>query len=90
MKEMQDKSKILYKTIGKLVNKIRQEKGIRYIDFCYGNDIPTSTYDYIVNASTQASFYNIARIIKALGLNFEEFGALLDKNLPQEYWNEED
>ena len=46
-----------------------------------------STYDTVINASAKSSFYNIAKIIKALGLNFEEFGKLLDEELPATYWD---
>lgn len=85
---MQVNSEILYKTIGKIVTNLRKSQGITYTDFCYGNDIPMSTYDTIVNGSAQASFYNIAKIIKALGLNFKEFGELLDNALPEGFMNQ--
>ena len=83
---MQENSKILYKTIGKIIHNLRTSKGLKYTDFCYENDIPMSTYDGIVNASNQSSFYNIGKIIKALGLTYKEFGELLDKELPKCYW----
>ena len=44
-----------------------------------------STYDDIVNAKTKASYYNVSKIIKGLGLSFEEFGRLLDKELPENF-----
>ena len=79
---MQDDSKILYKTIAKIIKRTRKQKGYKYTLFCYENDIPTTTYDNIVNAKCQATFFNIAKIIKALNFSFEEFGKLLDKELP--------
>ena len=82
---MQDKSLKLYTAISKIICKIRKEKGIKYTDLCYGNEIPMSTYDDIMNAKTKASFYNIAKIIKALGLSFEEFGELLDEELGKDF-----
>ncbi len=85
---MHENSKILYKAIGKIVTRLRKEKNITYTDFCYGNDIPMSTYDMVVNATAQASFYNITKIVKALGLSFEEFGAFLDKELPENFMNQ--
>ncbi len=81
---------MLYKTIGNLITRLREERGIKYTDFCYENDIPMSTYDMIVNGTTQATFFNITKAIKALGLSFEEFGALLDKELPQNFMNPPD
>ncbi len=85
---MQDDAKILYKAISRVVAKIRKDKGIKYTDFCYENDIPMSTYDDIINHKTKASYYNVAKVVRALGLSFEEFGALLDKELPKDFFKE--
>lgn len=85
---MQKDSEILYKAISRVITKARESKGIKYTDFCYGNDIPMSTYDAIINASVQSSYYNISKIVKALGLTYEEFGKLLDKELPKDYYSE--
>ena len=86
---MQNNSKLLYKAISKVINKTRLEKHIKYTDFCYENDIPMSTYDAIINATAQSSFYNISKVIRALDLSFEEFGALLDKELPENFMHED-
>ena len=82
---MQENVKILYKAISEIITNTRKEKGIKYTDFCYENEIPMSTYDDVINSKTRASFYNVARIVKALDLSFEEFGRLLDKNLPKDF-----
>ena len=87
---MQDNSKILYKAISKIIDKVRKEKNISYTDFCYGNEIPSSTYDDIINAKTKASFLNIAKIIKGLDLNFEQFGKMLDEELPHNFMNNDE
>jgi len=86
---MQDESKILYKAVAKVVHEQRVKNNRSYTEFCYENDIPMSTYDDIINAKTKASFYNISKLVKALGLNFEEFGKLLDENLPKNFMKEE-
>lgn len=83
--KMQENSKVLYKIIGKMISETRKEKGIKYTDFCYENEIPMSTYDDIVKGRTNASFYNIFRVISALGLSFEEFGKMLDSKLPENF-----
>jgi len=44
-----------------------------------------STYDDIMNAKEKASFYNVARVIKALDLSFEDFGKKLDKELGKDF-----
>lgn len=86
---MQDDTRQLYIAIAKIICKIKEDKKIKYTELCYANDIPMSTYDDIVNAKTKASFYNISKIIKGLGLTFEEFGKLLDKELPNNLFDKE-
>lgn len=85
---MQDDAKKLYSAIAKIISEYRKEKGIKYTEFCYENEIPMSTYDDIVAARNNASYYNIARIVKALGLSFEEFGRMLDKELPEDLFKD--
>ncbi|MCM1340041.1 MAG: helix-turn-helix domain-containing protein [Muribaculaceae bacterium] len=84
---MQDEVKILYKTIGELLKDERVRKNLGYTLFCYENDIPKSTYDEILKGKKQTSLYNIFKIIRALGLNFEDFGKKLDAALPPEIWD---
>jgi len=78
---MQEKDAKLYKAIGKVLREYRLSKNLKFTIFCYENDITTSTLNNVENAVTQTYFSKIAHIIKALGLNFEEFGKLLDKEL---------
>ena len=85
MLKMQEEVKQLYTAISRIIVKIKEEKGIKYTELCYENEIPMSTYDDIVNAKTKASYYNVSKIIKGLGLSFEEFGKLLDKELPENF-----
>lgn len=82
---MQDKTQKLYEAVSVVLCKIKNKKGIKYTNLCYENDIPTSTYDDIINAKNKATFVNIAKITKALGLTFEEFGKLLDEELGKEF-----
>lgn len=84
---MQENSLIFYMAVANAIKTTKEEKGIKYTELCYENDISTSTYDNIINAKNQATAFNIAKIIKGLGLNFEEFGRLLDKNLPKDFLN---
>ncbi len=86
---MQENSKKLYKTIGKILHNERIKSGIKYTDFCYENDISMSTYDNIINGSKQITFFNIAKVVKALNLSFEEFGRYLDKELPENFLNQD-
>ena len=85
MLKMQEEVKQLYTAISRIIVKIKEEKGIKYTELCYENEIPMSTYDDIVNAKTKASYYIVSKIIKGLGLSFEEFGKLLDKELPENF-----
>lgn len=87
---MQDETKILYKILGDLLKQERLEKGTGFNMFCYENDIPKSTYNEIIKGKNKANFYNIFKIVRALGLNFEEFGKKLDSALPPEIWDLDD
>lgn len=86
----EEKPKILSKTVGKIFDNARRDAGITYTIFCYENNIKTSTYDRIIKGETQSSFYNLSKMIKALGWNFQKFGEELDKQLPKEFWEDED
>lgn len=86
----EEKSKILSKTVGKLFDKARRGTDITYTLFCYENNIKKSTYDRIIKGETQSTLYNIAKMVKALGWNFQKFGEELDKQLPKEFWDDED
>ena len=86
---MQDDSKKLYKAISKILVNARKQKGIKYTDFCYGNDIPMATYDSIIKGNAQSSFYVITRVVKALDMSFEEFGKLLDQELPPDFMSKD-
>ena len=86
---MQGKAKILYEAISQVIVEQRKISDKNYLDFCDENSIATSTYDNIINATSKATFYNIAKVVKGLNLNFEQFGKLLDERLPKEFWEEE-
>ena len=87
---MQEEALLLHSKISKIITDIRKQKGISYTDFCLGNDIPSSTYDAIIKAENHVYCYNVAKVVKALGMSFEEFGKLLDKELPENFMNSEE
>ena len=87
--KMQDKSKILRKSVSEIVNELRNSQDKEYLKFCDENSIATSTYDNVINGVTNVTFYNLSKFIKGLGISFKEFGELLDKRLPKEFWDEE-
>lgn len=80
---MQEEDAKLYIAIGKVLRKVRTEKNIKFTIFCYENDIAKSTLNNIENGNVQTYFSKIAQVVRALGLSFEEFGKLLDKELKQ-------
>ncbi len=87
---MQEEAKILQRAVSDIITKTRERKEISYTDFCLGNDIPTSTYDAIIKAESRTYFFNIAKVVKALGLSFEEFGKMLDNELPENFMSNEE
>lgn len=86
---MQDKNKILQEAIGRVIKKIRKQKKFKFTIFCYENDISKTTLYMIEKGKNKPYITSLCEIIKALNISFEEFGALLDKELPQEYWDNE-
>ena len=87
---MQDDAKLLHSAISKIIKNERAKIGVSYTDFCLGNDIPSSTYDAIIKAENHVYCFNVAKVIKALGLSFEEFGKMLDEELPENFMNNEE
>ncbi len=85
---MQEKDLELYRIVGKVLRQERLRKDLKFTIFCYENDIATSSLNSIENARAQIYFSNIAKVVRALGLSFEEFGALLDKELPKDFFKE--
>ena len=82
---MQDRDKIIYKAVSKILREQRKKKNLKFTIFCYENDIATSLLNTIENGETHTYFSNVIRVIKALDLNFEEFGKLLDEELGENY-----
>lgn len=82
---MQGNKKILYEAVGRVLKKRRKDMGQKLTIFCYENDIPTTSLSSIEAARTEACYFNIFKIAKALNLSCEEFGRLLDKELPEDF-----
>ncbi len=90
IKSMQGDKKILYEAVGRVLRKRRLDLGEKLTLFCYENDIPTTTLTSIEAARTEACFYNIFKVCRALELSMDEFGKLLEKGLPENFLNKEE
>lgn len=88
IKFMQEYDKIIQKAIGQVLYKVRKSKKLKFTIFCYENDIPKTTLYMIEKGKNKAYATSLCKIISALGLSFEEFGILLDKELPENFHNE--
>ena len=86
---MQDRNKILQEAIGRVIKKVRKQKNFKFTIFCYENDISKTTLYMIEKGKNKPYVTNLCEIIESLGISYEKFGALLDKELPPEYWNNE-
>lgn len=86
---MQDKEQQLKEAIGRIISKVRKQKKLKFTIFCYENDISKTTLYMIEKAKNKPYVTNLFEIVKALGLTYEEFGKLLDEELPKEYNIEE-
>ena len=87
---MQDDNDILLKAVGKVISKVRKQKGLKFTIFCYENDISKTTLYMIEKGLNKAYITSLFKIIKALGLTYEEFGRLLDNELPEKYMKNEE
>ena len=86
---MQQRDLKLYKAIANVLRNERKRKNSKFTIFCYENDISKTTLYMIEKGKNKPYVTSLCEIIKALGVSYGEFGALLDKELPQEYWNNE-
>ena len=82
---MQEKDAKIYSIVSKILRKERKKKNLKFTIFCYENDIATSVLNTIEKGDTKTYFSNIARVVKALGLSFEEFGKMLDEELGKDF-----
>lgn len=89
MKFMQDYNKTMQKAIGQVINKERKRRNLKFTIFCYENDISKTTLYMIEQGKNQIYATNLCKIIHSLGMNFEEFGRLLDKELPENFQYED-
>ncbi len=82
---MQDDNDILLKAVGKVISKVRKQKGLKFTIFCYENDISKTTLYMIEKGKNKAYMTSLLKIIGALGITFEEFGRMLDEELPENF-----
>ena len=87
---MQYNDEIILKAIGTVISKERKRRNLKFTIFCYENDISKTTLYMIEKGKIKPYVTNLLKIINALGLSFEEFGRLLDKELPDDYINSEE
>ncbi len=86
---MQD-DKVILEAIGRVIRKVRKCKKLKFTIFCYENDISKTTLYMIEKGLNKAYITSLFKIIKALGLTYEEFGRLLDNELPENYMKNEE
>ena len=83
---MQDESKLLYTKVAEIFKEKKLATNQNFTNFCVKNGLASSTYDDILNARTQATFYTIFKVLRANNLKWEDFGRLLDDKLPETIW----
>ncbi len=84
---MQEKEAKFSKLIGKIIRDLRQNNPKKYVMFCDENDIANSTLNNIEQGLRSPKLYTVIRIVKALGLNLKDFGAILDEKLKDDFKN---
>lgn len=71
--------------IGRVIYKERIRRNLKFTIFCYENDIPKTTLYMIEHGKNKTYSTNLFRIVQALGLSFEDFGRLLQEELPNDF-----
>ena len=74
------------KEVGKLIKRLRKENPKKYVIFCDENGIAPTTLDTLEKGVSSPKFYTVLRIIGALNLSCEEFGKLVDKEIPKKLY----
>ena len=85
---MQDREQQLKDAIGRVISKVRKQNKLKFTIFCYENDISKTTLYMIEKGKNKSYVTNLFQIVEALGLTYEEFGKLLDEELPKDYYSE--
>lgn len=80
---MQEQELKFAKIVGGLIKKLRKENPKKYVIFCDENGIAPTTLDTLEKGISSPKFYTILRIIGALGISCEEFGKIIDKEIPR-------
>lgn len=80
---MQENEEKFAQITGGIIKELRQNNPKKYVMFCDESGLPNSTLNNIENGLRSAKLYTVAKIIKALGLNFKDFGEILDDKVPQ-------
>lgn len=86
---MQDEEKILAQTIGRVLKDIRKRNITKYTLFCDENEISSATLDAVEKGKYSPKFYTIFRLSRALGISFHEFVDLLEKELPDNFFEKD-
>lgn len=78
---MMDSEDILQIAIGRAIRKERIRRGIKFTIFCYEHGFPTTTLYMLEKGNSKSSAVFVFKVVEDLGLTFQEFGVLVDKEV---------
>lgn len=88
--EFNKKKQILCNAIGKVIADLRKDKNKGIILFSSNNDLPSSSLSKVEKGLRDVQITTLWRMANAFGLNFGEFIALVEAELPDGFSFTED
>lgn len=89
-KTVNQKKKILLKTIGKIVKEKRQKLNKGILLFSYEYDIPNSSLAQLEKGNRDVQITTLWKLAEALGMSFPEFVSEIERCLPKNFKLTED
>lgn len=84
---MQENEEKFAQITGGIIKELRQNNPKKYVMFCDESGLPNSTLNNVERGTRSPKLYTIARIVKALGISFKEFGEIMDNKIPEQLLN---
>ena len=78
-------SSILTKKLGKLISKLRKDKGLSWTQCAYQFDIDKGNLNRIENGLVDCKFTTLWRISQSLNLKLSELIKILENNLGEDF-----
>ena len=80
-----NKTNELFKTTGKVLRKLRKEKGISLNMLAYENDLQSSLISRLENGKNEPKYLSLWCIAEALGISLSKLIEKIEEELPEDW-----